>query len=818
MTRDMGTAQVRSARRVRRRVRRGVASVLAMLFLVIFASLAAAMAVVAQGNLRTADSALKVTRAQSAAESGLIFAAWRLQREGARFVIKPGDVTTAFSRDLWLGDFSSTDVEVLPPVGYPSTGVEIGLADAIFDAHLADVGSFNRAGTQDASLPSLATDGLLVTKPIRLEATSDRLYFQLTYELVPNEPRVRVTSVGVDRDIERTISLEFRLDKKIEYAIISPSRIMIGKNVFIEGPIGTRYGVIDSTPDTMVPNPVEITNRNGHPLVMRSDFRFLPGEKGAQLSERIGSVPRDPSQGPMPGDNTLAGSIFLNDVDDDGRLRVAHPYERAGAERLGGDRNADQYVDDFDLFLDVYDTNDDGRVTWAPNDSGTEFGGVDDQLARLVDRAKPDRNEDGLEGTAEDILLGYNDGSLDARDRYAKVRGRLAFASESDDWINLSGVRYWRDVVEGPVRNPPEFQPATFGLTSRELRAVRTADFAEQAGWFDGAATSTSLGSPDVTQGPWEGVPFGASAPYDYYRRPIYRNRTYTNIRIPKGTNALFENCTFVGVTYIETNPTNQHPFWNFVAAIKQQDNGNGNFDYVPRFLTGLTATLEGGTSSGTNVTDTRVHSNSIRFHNCTFLGSIAGATPAEYTHWRNKVQITGATRFFSDPADPDISLEIDGSTLRSSLETLGPTALERLQRSSIMLPGWSVDVGNFNNETSSDPLLTPKVKLRGTIIAGLMDIRGTVDVLGTLLMTYRPIPNQGALYFDGEPENFNTTLGYFAPADGDGEGPYGSDQLQGFGEIRLRYDPDAKLPDGIPWPLTVRPEKNTYREGALRP
>ncbi|MFZ9914002.1 MAG: hypothetical protein ACO3IB_01500, partial [Phycisphaerales bacterium] len=58
-----------------------MASVLAMMFLVIFASLAAAMAVVAQGNLRTADSALKVSRAQSAAESGLVFAARRLEKE-----------------------------------------------------------------------------------------------------------------------------------------------------------------------------------------------------------------------------------------------------------------------------------------------------------------------------------------------------------------------------------------------------------------------------------------------------------------------------------------------------------------------------------------------------------------------------------------------------------------------------------------------------------------------------------------------------------------------------------------------------------------
>ena len=50
----------RPSSRTRRASRRhGVASVLAMMFLVIFGSLAAAMAVVATGNIRTADVSLR---------------------------------------------------------------------------------------------------------------------------------------------------------------------------------------------------------------------------------------------------------------------------------------------------------------------------------------------------------------------------------------------------------------------------------------------------------------------------------------------------------------------------------------------------------------------------------------------------------------------------------------------------------------------------------------------------------------------------------------------------------------------------------------
>jgi len=132
---------------------------------------------------------------------------------------------------------------------------------------------------------------------------------------------------------------------------------------------------------------------------------------------------------------------------------------------------------------------------------------------------------------------------------------------------------------------------------------------------------------------------------------------------------------------------------------------------------------------------------------------------------------------------------------------------------SSILLPGWSADIGNFTNDQAVDPEDTPKVKLKGTIVAGILDIRGTADVFGTLLMTYRPVDAEGPLFYGGLTDAFNTTVGYFGPSDGDGEG---SDDVGafGFGEITLRYDENAKLPDGIPWPIRIDPEPETYQEG----
>jgi hypothetical protein len=80
--------------------------------------------------------------------------------------------------------------------------------------------------------------------------------------------------------------------------------------------------------------------------------------------------------------------------------------------------------------------------------------------------------------------------------------------------------------------------------------------------------------------------------------------------------------------------------------------------------------------------------------------------------------------------------------------------------------------------------------------------------------MTFRPVEGSGPLYYGGLTDAFNTTVGYFGPLDGDGEGQLpGSLTFQGFGEITLRYDPDAKLPDGIPWPLRCKPDPTTYTE-----
>ncbi len=800
-------------------LRRGVASVLSMMFLVLFGSLAAAMAVVAQGNLRTADSNLRVSRALSAAETGLVFATQRIESETRRFVVYKGVIDPDFAERLWLGTYTSSDgdVEVLPPTGYTVDGPPpAGIAEAIMHAHLADGHSFIGA-PGDSALPGINEFGTLRVRPIALSANSDGTpdpdgpHFRLRYELLESDPNgenrsIRVTSTGVDRGVTRTISMDYRITKRIEYAVLSVNRIMIGKNVLVEGPLGSRFGI----------EPGELESEHGHPLILRSDFYDLNPALDAKLDlffERLAEF----------------------DVAGDGRLRPGHPVESQG---LAGtdfiDYTGDGYVDDFDIFMQHYDTNGDGMVVYdadlaAAAGLGTmavEF--TDDlQLARLIDRAMPDRDGDG-QVTAADTQLGYNDGVIDLRDRYAKVRGRLGFAVSRSAWESAHNEKYQRHAVHGPIRHHRDDPPVQFEVSDEQMLEITTDMFGESQSTFHAMANAgmsfedqvnaNSGGEvilPDDDDHPgWEGVPYGSASPYDFYNRPIFRNMTFKNVVIPRGTNALFENCTFIGVTFVDTEPNTTHYNWNIAGAIDRIEHDSGLVTYEPKWH-GLVAELEGEA-----IEDTREHANNIRFHDCTFLGSVTGIRPEEYTHWRNKIQMTGETRFYLEADDADLAEQPDAGVLIDHLSSLSESDVEELEKSSILMPGWSMDVGSFTSDPDADPTDVPMIKLRGTIVAGILDIRGNADVHGTLLMTFRPEVGKQPLVFVPNDcytclSAFSTTIGYFGPEFGDFEGlsPDHPD-FEGFGEITLRYNPDAKLPDGIPWPVQAEAVPRSYREG----
>lgn len=895
-TRHEPTSNARTASRPQAkpaRSRHGVASVLAMMFLIIFGSLVAAMAIASQGNVRTAATHLHVMRAMSAADTGMDVALKRIDDAASRFVLSKSDIDTDMVRALWDGDSTTIGTHaVLDPVEkYSEGGPPSGIAQALVNRHNADVNIITEAGfiatasigSAPAGLSSAvyAASNWVYTPAVALDAqpngqTVPPPAYQIRYAPLADFSGVRVIVDGMVFDysrggrlITRTVMRDVQLVKTVDHAIVSNSRVMLGKNVQVEGSIATRFD--------------DVTFDNGNPVIMNSDFYGLDPDLDIKLDD-------------------FYDSLAISDIDGDNRLRIGHPVEGAsipldadydGDGSLDGafaDVTGDGFLDEFDLFVRHFDTNGDGRITlFSPLTDGTPADGstsefldgagdpIDADLALMIDSAFADRNGNGVfgfvdldadniydadtetlldydpnTGTYPDADLGYRDGYIDAFDRYAKVSGTLVFAASASDWTAEQGD--YREKLGGPINPGDDMPPLIFEANSGQMPPLDESSFdntenaimaaadgdgfwqqvADQLGapiadlavwttamnsatsgapWFNAVYGDTDFdGRPDnYLTAYWEAAPFNAPAYTDMYFRPVFRNMVFKNVEIPTGVNGLFDNCTFVGATYVRTYTDNTHPHWNEYGAMNPGTDGYPTTRY-PRYIYGDDTTLEPTWDApsalpaantppnenvlmttlnttpldkgdvkvseegaligltfdelpdplligGERIIDTKALANNIRFHDCLFVGSIVSDQPTVYTQVRNKLQFTGATQFSQehpdDPGNPALNPD--------------PVDQVELAKSSMMLPNYSVDLGSFNSPTDQ------RVVLQGAIVAGVLDARGNTDITGTLLLTFSPqlgvLPLLDPFGIPvGNPAGFNTTLGYFGVLDGDEE------------------------------------------------
>ncbi len=933
--------------------RRGVVSILAMMFLVLFGSLGLAMAIASKGNLRTASTQLHVTKAIGAAETGLAVAQARLAEAASRFLIDKGQVDTGLGRKLWNGSVTNADTAMTvlaPPSGFSESSTPAGIAAALINVHAADQNIVTYAGS--VSTPQLAgaptgadqaldTESWVVTPIIAIDGSgsaegSAPAAFQITYAPLANGTDVRVivtgySSVGTNgsnflyatdadgsQPVTRTLQQDFRVVKRFEHAIVSPSRVLIGKNVSIIGNVGERY---------------DTTNvDNGDPLVMKSDFTGLNNTLDAKLT-------------------AFYNGVRAHDVDGDCRLRSAHAVENQGipsnatdydgngqADNAFADVTGDGFVDELDIFINHYDANRDGKVALGdalragtPHSAiSTEFT-ADNDLGLQIDGARPDRNRNNVYGFIDtnsngrwdsgeaiqdydavksnypDQVLGWRDGVIDRKDQYAKVRGQLVFRVSKSQWETQRNQDY-QNVVTGAIRAEAGQSPVRFSASDNELPNLAASNFnsasaalaaladglsfdqqvavqlgiaASQLATYTEAKTDATL--PRFWRGDldnayvrsrtgrdlWERMPFNSPSFADWYVRPRYENLVFKNVEIPRGNNGLFINCTFVGVTRVRSYADNTHANWPLYGSM-MWNNGTSRPEYKTdaldrsdflRYTSGLVAdgpanyndfpnppVIDGATRTGT-ARNTKLYSNNIRFHDSLFVGSIVSDTPSVFTQVRNKVQFTGSTRFTDvHPTEPDNA-------------NLNPTDedLDEIRTSSLMLPQYSVDIGSYNSPTDTydgpSPPPAQNVNLQGTIIAGVLDARGTTSIDGTLLLTFAPVAGQAPLMMNGvavgNPANFNASLGYFGAADGDSEAmdpntlpiingirtagwdtdadgiadilppnlpANGQTATQipfyGYGRVTLHYNPDRPMPNGIMLPLRVISVAGSYREG----
>jgi hypothetical protein len=944
-----------------------------MMFLILFGSLAAAMAIMSRGNIITAATHQHVSRALGAAETGLAVARGRIEEAAARFVVSKGIVDAGFGQRLWAGSFSGSDgtIVVQPPVTYVNNlGTPGGLAEAIAQIHAQDQDTVvvNGITAPTVGPAPTGTDSTVYntanwvhTPAVALSpqtgSTPSGTAFQIDYAPLANGTDIRAIVTGYDFDyssrgeaITRRIMQDFTIVKRVNSAIMSPSKVMIGKNVSIEGDLGAAYTDVNET--------------DGDPIIMRSDFWGLDPGLDAELTK-------------------LFNALKAYDIDHDNRLRLSHPIEGAhlpdysdlGYPGAACDVTGDGYLDEFDVFIMYFDKNHDGKVALSaalsagtPNASlSPEFVDangrpIDDDLALLLDSANPDRNKNGEcriidnnnngrfdPGIDElvdqqdvdpstvpadlqsyivykngrtyvyrDQVLGFRDGVIDKRDSYAKVRGRLVVRVNDSTWTSAQGS--YMDRVRGTIQPPTGETAMELGTPTNQLPDLNMNSFLTDESALQAAAdgdgmtfdqqvaanlgvSAGSLASWDPANNPsdptqpaysplspdndgdglpdnwqtayFEKMPFNSPNYYDFYYRPVYSNMVFHNVQVPAGNNGLFKNCTFVGVTFIRSQTGNTHPSWGLYGKLSLDASGKPHpwptrtaytGAYPPTMLAPNDrpvmmanppldkADIPADQASqianynqlpdplimnGKRVIDTKKYSNNIRFHDCLFVGSITTENPIYYTQTRNKLQFTGATKFTTvNPTEPD-----------NPALNPRPADLPEIQKSSMMLPNYSVDIGSFNSPETQD------VRLQGAIVAGVLDIRGNADIDGSLLLTFKPTLGQAPLVDVlgnpiGNPAMFNSTIGYFGPSDGDDESldpntlpvvngqkivgwdvdgdgipdispgttpPAGATPVpfNGYGKITIKFNPTMKLPDGILLPLQVDSKRETYKESS---
>lgn len=854
--------------------RRGVVGVLAMMFLVMFAALAGAMAVSTKGNLRSAASYLRVVRSHGAVDTGLILAQSRLEDAVRRFIVAKGEIDDDYLETLWFGPVpDEPEVRVTAPkYATPEDETPRSIQAAIANTHAADSADNVISGAEPSNAPAPIVlydrgDDWLVTDPIGIETRDGIIYSacQISYG-PPDGNEIPIVVTGYDWDyarqrwVTRTAEVRYRVAKRVEYAILSnvPSIIGVGGNV--DGPIGSAF---DST--AMDPSGTAL---DGSPAASLSDFYGLDPRLDRKLDD-------------------FYNAITTYDVDGDNRLREHHARESIGLATLNledydgdaapdnafSDRTKDDVVDDFDIFIKHFDTDNNGYLVLSDSlKAGTPAAAAtaeftrNDALGLLIDSAVPDRNANGwrngrfyngawdystmtdhnLDGTVDsddvdqdDVTLGYRDGVIDYRDQYAKIRGGLFIRASRSAWeaatVNNELVGNYQRFIQGPIRT--DENAVTFDATEDEMPDISSDSFTdanatlkelqEDSGpddfWSQVAADKGGGWTPPIRV---ESTPFGAASPADYYERPVFDAITFRNVTIPMGTNALFQNCTFIGITRIETYENNTHPSWVFYGQQTRDVTGQLVDKYPPPPGTSDVALdrsysdpdaegygalperlivdvdIDGDGAAGDVCYDTKLVSNNIRFHNCTIVGSVIADRTVDFTHIRNKLQFTGTTVYTQEhptsPDDPDLNPD--------------PDHVEEIAKSSLLAPEWSVDIGSLN------PPIDQDVRLQGAIIAGVLDVRGNVEVRGVVIATFEPVRGEAPLDHYGEavgnPANFNNTIGYASANDGDLEAIDTSNltDLDGDGVLDLGWD--TAIDDNGDPVLKVQPDSESYYDG----
>lgn len=730
--------------------RRGAVAVIAMLYMLLLTTLALAMYSVANVNVQTSENFSDITRAHAAAESTLRWIDYRFQSIN-RPKSDKGVVTAAVADTLWapFRDAMKADLESIRGAGgaylkvtYSSGGDKLTAKGLCLDS----------------------TTGATADIEIRQLSPADGVRFDGT----PIDQRsIRVTCTGRYFRAVRSVSMDFLMDKKAKFGVVGKVPIQLGRNTILDGSIGMS------------------TANKYPPIYVLSDFTHFH----AGLKARV-----DLFNTHLEGVGSIDGKVIKNHNGYDNRISINNVDEYKLATAAGfSDRNGDAFIDEYDLVFETFDVNADKIITKAEFTNGATGKLYDEQLFVTIDRLSPpllneDLNRNGLFDAGElDIngdgkpqwennRPGYDDGQLDMRDPYAKIKGQVTLATTVEAWnANLApSGRDVYDMIRGPIAALDPTEPGVkFGATTQEVFDLSPANF-EQTGLLYKAKSGAGGGAASGVAGSTlfvnkiidaslanggtvnERTPYGSTSWQATYARPKFIGVTFRNCTISKGLNALFDNCKFEGVTFVDMTRD--------IVKV-----GTTIVTYDKNDAMAWSKRMKSGTfSNSTALTSTNswgfVDGNNVRFNDCTFEGPLVGPYATAYSHFSNSWEFTGAT-YFNNKIDPSATL---------------------------VAPQTNIEMGSFTN-----PAAAPST-LIGVVVAGNIDIRGSTFIDGSIIVT-----GDGA---------GNTTLAYFGNNDSATDPtamPEG-----GYGKLYVRYNPFRAMPDGVMMPIDMDPMSDTYREG----
>lgn len=353
-----------------------MAAVVAMMFLALLSTLAVAMYSTATMNVQTSRNYADQQKARSAAESGLRWVSWRFVRM-ARPRTTVGNITPAAATSLW---------------------------PAIRSAVAADF-----ANMATASERPLTTDGATVrSNPIAVDETPARFVVSMRpHPLDASDPldarHVRVPSTGTFGRATHAVSMSFRIDKKVKFAIVGKVPIQIGRNTIVEGPMGM------STPNKYPP------------FLLLSDFRHLT----AGLRNRI---------------DAFQNFVAANHNGYANRISVHNPGEFGRARDAGHqDWNGDFFVDEYDVFLREFDSDNNGAITGAEFTNPATGRMYDADLFAAIDALGAPQSG------GESPRAGYMDGKI------GFSKDAVLTATNSYGFTDGNNLRFNNCTMRGPV-------------------------------------------------------------------------------------------------------------------------------------------------------------------------------------------------------------------------------------------------------------------------------------------------------------------------------------------------------------------------------